>query len=182
MYLDYLLADMVDQRTLTLDLTKLPQGLTGYYHQMWRLIQAEDEGNGHTWDHLHLPVLQHLAVAGEPVSAAWLADHLATPKREINRVLRRWQRFLQQRTPDSAESSAARWRIIHQSFGDFLRQTDEVELPAAHRAVADYYLANTDRWTAHDGYALRHLAGHLRAADDRGRLFNLVDDSRWRSV
>ena len=139
MYIDYFLADLVDQRTPTLDLAKLPHGLLGYYREMWRVIHADADRDSERWEHLHLPVLERLAAAGEPVSAAWFSDQLAMPERAIRRVLRRWRRFLQQ-------TSDGRWRILHQSFLDYLATTDELDLETANQAIADYYLTTQQSW------------------------------------
>ncbi len=176
MYLAYLLADITSRDEATLNLEDLPQGLGGYYSQMWRVIREDAGDEADHWEQFHLPVVERLAIAGEPVSADWLADHVGRDAREVRRVLSRWQRVLQRTT------SPTGWRIIHQSFRDFLVDKDEVDVAGAHRAVAGYYLADPDRWTSHDGYPNRHLCNHLRHAGDGDVLFALVGQSAWRET
>jgi hypothetical protein len=170
MYLAYLLEELGDAQALDLD--ALPRGLSGYYQRMWRAIAAEADRDWAGWDALRRPVIELLAVAGEPVTTAWLADVSGRSTGEIQRrALHSWRRFLHE--------DGERWRIVHQSFRDFLGSTNEVDLTAAHGMVAAYF---ADRWTDHDGYASRHLCMHLRSAGDGERLFGLVERADWRAA
>jgi hypothetical protein len=139
MYLAFVLADVEhDPRALELD--NLPQGLRGYYQRMWMAVQEAASADWGAWDQLHRPVIARLAVAGEAVSAAWLADLTQRSAEEVSlRALRHWERFLEpEGTPPHRK-----WRVVHQSFRDFL--ADNFDLQAAHLAVADYYLSGTAR-------------------------------------
>ena len=183
MYVAFVLADVArDPRSL--DLHDLPRGLVGYYQRMWAVIEQDAERDWDTWEQLQRPVIEKLVVVGEPVSAAWLADHIKRPAEEITRrALRPWERFL-----DPQDTRTHRtWRVIHQSFRDFLAA--KLDLQAAYRAIAEYYLVAattnpgaSERWRLHEGYAMRHLASHLRQADDHRRLFELVQNGAWRDA
>ena len=178
MYLSYVLEDIAGREPGfdPLDLERLPRGLTRYYETFWERMapptDAPDE-EWERWEERHLPVLAGLGVAGEPVMAAWLAAHGGGPERRVRRTLARWQRFLRR------EQRAGRktWRIVHRSFADFL--AEKVDLGAAHRRVADYYLADPARWQEHGGYAFRHLSGHLAAAGEYDELGRLIERRDW---
>jgi small neutral amino acid transporter SnatA (MarC family) len=173
MYLDYMLDDFIDAEMPSLSLDELPHGLAGYYGRMWR-VMAQQADCGERWEGLYLPVIGRLAVAAEPVSVAWLASQISQSPGEIKRALRVWERFL------SHGGEPTGWRIVHQSFRDFLGETDEISLGESHQVVAAYYL-DRDHWRSHDRYASRHLAAHLRLAGSDEQLFELIDTSDWRT-
>ena len=178
MYVTYVLEHLSGSVTPELPLDELPRGLNGYYGRMWDVIAAEADRDWQDWQRLHLPVIELLAVAGEPVSAAWLAEVMGKPVAEITRrALRAWQRFLLGAEIDGER----RWRIVHQSFRDFLVATDEVDLLAAHRRVAETFGPGPGR-TGYDHYASRHLSSHLRVAGADDELFGLMDDESWRAL
>jgi tetratricopeptide (TPR) repeat protein len=179
MYLYYVLEDIAQRKAdyAPLRLDKLPQGLTGYYDQFWtRMAQAKDEEGWTEWRNLYKPVIALLGAAGEPVTAEWLSDHTGRDVDEIReRALLRWQRFLNREKRDERTS----WRLVHQSFADFLAGKEEVELRRTHRSVAEYYLADSARWSTHEGYAPRHLAAHLTKAGMIAELGVLVERRDW---
>ncbi len=87
------------------------------------------------------------------------------------------------------EADRKRWRVVHQSFVDFLDEEDMVHLGATHDRVATLYLSRLG-WPGRgpsrlvrprrrvdlDGYGLRHMAEHLERAgrfDDLHRLLRL---------
>ena len=157
-----------------MQLEHLPAGLQSYYVQFWSRMGLDDlpARDWQLWDGLVRPVLALLGTAGEPVTAAWFADLTGRAAREVEeRVLQPWRRFL-------AHDGAGRWRIVHKSFADFLGGRPELDLPATHQAVAQW-LADATRWPAHDAYALRQRAGHLRHAGDGAALDALIDDEAW---
>jgi hypothetical protein len=176
MYLDYVLADIEAHRLgfaqFTLD--QLPLGLKDYYAQFWsRLQQAQDE-EWDTWDRLHRPIITMLAVAGEPVTVEWIAEHTGLRKVEIEeRGLRRWQHFLR----SNGNNTKKTWHIFHQSFADFL--AEKIDLAEASITLTKYYLAHPSRWTLHGGYAQRHLTMHLFKASEQEALYELVDSHVW---
>lgn len=177
MYLAYVLDDIGAGQLQVFDPDRLPVGLAGYYANMWNAIAMERDRDWHSWHDLHLPVIERLVVAGEPVALEWLATHIAKPPYEVlKRALQPWRRFLGQ------TNHPVRWHIVHQSFRDFLADSREVDLPGSHRAVAGYYLGDGDRWRHHDGYALRCVCAHLRQAGSHDELFRLVRDPEWRRV
>ena len=186
-YLDYVLADIAAREPGfdPLDLNALPSGLPGYYEQFWRQMeQVRDQEGWADWNGLYRPVIAFLAAAREPVPAAWLAAILGRPSEEIEeRALRRWRRFLGQEGKGDSE----RWRVVHQSFADFLDGHRKVDLRAAHDRIAIFYLSSWGGLEAglpglHDlvkldmdvRYGLRHLAAHLEAAGREDDLHHLM--------
>lgn len=162
MYVAYVLGDLLDGAPLRLD--ALPRGLDRYYAQMWEEIAPAADRE---WDPLQRAVIEALAVAGEPVTPEWLEDVTGHPAHEIKRrALRPWRRFLSE--------DGGGWRIVHQSFRDFLGE--ELDLAGAHRVLAAHFRARRD------GYASRHLAMHLRYAGELHDLLALVEEPDWRGA
>ena len=190
-YLDYVLAGIEsgEPGLDPLDLKTLPNGLRGYYGQFWSHIkEASDREGWADWDGLYRPVIASLAAAREPVPTSWLAYLVGRSAVEIEeRALGRWRRVLSQ----ERDGDTVRWRVVHQSFVDFLVEERKVDLRATHNHVASFYLSawggldeglpalfETSRRVAEaeDQYGLRHLAEHLEAAgrvDDLHRLMRL---------
>jgi tetratricopeptide (TPR) repeat protein len=187
-YLDYVLADIAagEPGFDPLDLEALPSGLRGYYQQFWsQMEQVRSQEGWPEWNGLYRPTIAFLAAAREAVPASWLGAMLGRPAEEIEeRALERWRRFLGQERTGGAE----RWRVVHQSFADFLIER-KVVLPATHDRVAAFYLSawggldaglpalfDPARGEELDGYGLWHLAEHLERAgriDDLHRLLRL---------
>ncbi len=176
-YLEYVIEDLLGRNAGNVQgrLRQLPEGLKGYYAQFWSEMEATGKANGwREWDALFRPALALIGVAAQPVSKEWLGVHLQRDPREIEeRVLIPWSRFLSRECRNGMET----WRIVHQSFADFL--AEKVDLHASHRSIAAYYCANSARWSEHNGYASRHLVGHLRQAGNSELLFALIDDDEW---
>jgi hypothetical protein len=190
-YLDYVLADIAAREPGfdPLDLQGLPHGLRGYYAHFWAQMQPSTDApevEWEAWETRHLLILEGMGVAGEPVTARWLADQAGLPERTVRRILRKWQRFLRcERRADGTRT----WRIVHRSFANFL--AEKVDLQAAHRRVAAWYLDAWGGWEAglplldisseqHGGYGLRHLVNHMGAAaqtEDMHRLLSLENSS-----
>jgi len=188
MYLAYVLADIVRREPGfdPLDLQSLPHGLDGYYGQFWaQMEQVKGQEGWAEWRALYRPVIELLGVAGELVTAEWLAAHTGRDAEEITeRALARWVRFLRAERRDGADV----WSIIHRSFADFL--AGKVNLPATHRRVAGYYLRAWGGWDAglpdlataselHNGYGLRHLAAHFDSAAWWEPLHALFQSDTW---
>jgi hypothetical protein len=161
-YLRYALEEIagVEPGKNPLDLEDLPVGMKGYYAQLWRQITppvGNDEYAWRAWYDLYRPIIALLAVAREPVRAAWLADHVGRDETEVrNRVLKRVLRPILIRERENGKGA---WRLVHWSFALFL--ADKLDLEQTHRRIASYYLADPGRREAHDGYARRHLDKHL---------------------
>ena len=144
--------------------------------------------NGKTSIH---PAIAYLAAAREAVPASWLSALVGHPAEEIEqRALKPWRRFLSQEDRSRADRRhSRRWRVVHQSFVDFLDEEDAVDLRAAHDRVASFYLSawggldaglpalfDAARREDLDDYGLRYLAEHLERAgrvDDLHRLLRL---------
>jgi hypothetical protein len=120
------------------------------------------------------------------VPASWLAACVnRAPEQIEERALQRWRRFLSQ----EEQSRPPRWRVVHQSFVDFLAEEGKVDLRAAHDRVASFYLAawggldaglpalfDPARRAELDAYGLQHLAEHLEQSghsEDLHRLLRL---------
>ncbi len=188
MYLAYVLADIARREPGfdPLDLQALPRGLDGYYGQFWaQMEQVKGQEGWAEWKVLYRSVIELLGVAGEPVTAEWLAAHTGREAEEITeRALSRWARFLRDERRDGANV----WSTIHRSFADFL--AGKVNLPDAHRRVAGYYLQVWGGWETdlpglatasglHGGYGLRHLATHLNGAAWWEPLRALFESDTW---
>ena len=176
-YLDYVLADIADRQPGfdPLELESLPSGLRGYYQQFWSQIEQVKGQEGWTeWDGLYRPTIAFLAAAREAVPASWLGAMISRPADEIEeRALQRWRRFLGQEHQGESE----RWRVIHQSFVDFLIKERKADLRKTHDRVASFYLSawggletglpalfDPARREEFDAYGLRHLTEHLERA------------------
>ncbi|HEV8647911.1 MAG TPA: hypothetical protein VG276_00560, partial [Actinomycetes bacterium] len=184
MYTSYVLAEIASRGpdTPPLDLTELPRGLRGYYDQFWARMSSSQAQSWADWEGLYQPVVERLAVAGEAVTADWLAAQVGRSPGEVRaRVLEPWARVLSRGRRDD-------WRLVHRTFGEYLE--DKLDLRDAHRKVADHYVGQRwgqfDQW---DSYGLRHTATHLARAADRStgqerhelitRLVRLVTEERF---
>jgi tetratricopeptide (TPR) repeat protein len=196
-YLDYVLADIAARRPGfdPLDLESLPSGLRGYDQQFWsQMEQVRGKDGWAEWQGLYRPAIAFLAAAREAVPASWLSVMVGRPAEEIEqRALKPWRRFLSQddRTRED-RGRPRRWRVVHQSFVDFLDEGDAVDLHTAHDQIATLYLSawggleaglpalfDPVRRAELDDYGLRHLAEHLERAsrtDDLHRLLSV----EWR--
>ena len=152
-----------------------------YYQTMWKRMRPDanaSDSSWELWDRLRLPVLKHLAVAAEAVTLQWLADHTGQASTDIRRrVLDAWPRFLAH-----VDQQPRRWHIVHQSFRDFLRSTDEVDVDGSARHRRRLLPRRPQALERHDGYALRHLTMHLRVAGKPSHLFELIEDRAWRTA
>ncbi len=166
MYAVYVLGDLASG----LAVEELPVRLAGYYEvRFWNVMtRAIEEQGWDQWDALYRPLLEVLAVAMEPVTAAWLAAQVGRPATEVSaRVLTPWRRYLPSVRVDGEE----RWRILHRSFADFL--ASKLDLAGAHAALAARLREQPGE------YGRRHLSSHLSAAVDITTLETLVKDAQW---
>lgn len=185
MYLDYELADIerAEPGYHPLRLDELPHGLTDYYDRFWeRMKRAKKEQGQAAWNDLYCPVIALLGVAQEPVTEDWLATHSGREIAEVReQALDPWRRFLGREQREGKET----WRIVHQSFADFLAH--KVNLTAAHGQVAERYLVawgglqkrlpglhDRELRDLDDGYGLLHLAAHLEGANRAEELHHLL--------
>ena len=91
------------------------------------------------WVEYRQPVICHLAVTQEPVSARELASMAQLRVARVRAALRDWQEFLYTEEIEGVPKH----RIYHASFQDFLRGKDEVgeiDLVQTHSDVADVFL------------------------------------------
>jgi hypothetical protein len=191
-YLDYVLDDIAACQPGfdPLELESLPSGLRGYYQQFWSQMERVTGHEGWAeWRDLYRLAIAFLAAAREAVPASWLAAMVGRTAVEIeHRALKPWRRFLSQedRGPEDRRRPR-RWRVVHQSFVDFLDEEDTVDLREAHDRVACFYLSawggpdaglpalfDPARSEELDGYGLRHLAEHLERADRIDDLHRLL--------
>ena len=75
MYAAYALDDLASGAAPSLADPTMPRGLAYYYRRIWDTMAAGALADTQQWQRLHGPVIAHLAVAGEPVTLQWLADH-----------------------------------------------------------------------------------------------------------
>jgi hypothetical protein len=191
MYLAYVLAEIADGIRQPLDLDRLPLGLTGYYAEYWRRWQTRDE---HAWDTCYAPLLATLTAAGEPIPAdvllAWSGAD-ASLQQEKRLLREHWRAFIY----ELAVEAGSLYRPYHASLRDFLhgQVSQERLLPgeqgfvaelqewtlAAHQSIASRYLVDSACWIQHNGYAFRHLSGHLAQAGMTGELGDLIENRAW---
>jgi tetratricopeptide (TPR) repeat protein len=191
-YLAYVRADIAARRggLTPFGLEALPSGLRGYYQQFWsQMEQVRGQEGRAEWNRIYRPVIAFLAAAREAVPESWLEAMVGRPADEIiERALQRWRRFLGQERKGGSE----RWRVVHQSFVDFLVEGKKVNLSKAHNQVASFYLSAWGGLDAGlpalfdpaqrgelDDYGLRHLAVHLERADRLDDLHRLLG-LEWR--
>ena len=166
MYLSYLLADLAEGGVSGLRLHRLPRGLGAYYEQFWDELRVTMSSDWELWANLYEPVLGFLAAAQEPVPTDWLASLVKRGAAEIeNRVLQPWSQLLGH---DEA-AGQVRWRLVHRSFGEYLDKPNRIDVSAAHRAIAQRYLAESGGVEAWDAYGLRHGPIHLAEAAGRSK-------------
>src|SRR5262249_35355742 len=138
-YIEYAFADIAQRQPgdPPLDLSALPHGLLGYYAQFWARMQLLRDSRGWSeWKELYLPAIALIAVAGEPVSADWLALLTGREAREIDEtVLPKYRRFLE----SSVRGGVKSWSIVHKSFADYLRDEARVDLKAYHAIAAEQF-------------------------------------------
>jgi hypothetical protein len=152
----------------------LPEGLKGYYGDIWARMGGITQAEGVTdWRTLYRPVIGLLAVAREAVTPAWLAEISGCDIEDIqNPVLSRWRSFLTQ----ERHAGQTRWRILHRSFGEFV--AGKLDLESRHAAVSRHF-EEKSRWASHNHYASRHLCSHLERAGDLDRLGALLRNPDW---
>jgi hypothetical protein len=168
MYVAYLLADIARGaiRPDQLAAGSLPRGLDAYYAHFWAQMATTDPSSA---EHRERTATL-LGVAAEPVTVQWFADHAHLDAKDVERLaLAPWRRFLR--------SLEGRWSMVHRSFAEFLAQ--RLDLREAHANVARYYLADTPRWSEHEGYAGRWLSRHLRQSRDVEALRQFLANQDW---
>ncbi len=186
-YLDYVIEDIAAREpgSASLNLDTLPEGLKSYYQQfLARLEQQVSREDAKAWHSLYRPVIALLAAAKEPVTVDWLAYHVGRPAEEVrDQALKRCRRLLSQERWKEQRV----WRMVHQSFADFLAENEREYWREAHARIADRYLTIWDkleaglpglqdpaRRDADDRYGLRHLAIHLKEAGRVDKLHDLL--------
>jgi hypothetical protein len=173
MWAEYVLADLGHGDVKAANLARVPRGLMGYYDRVWAVMEDQAAHDLDIWISTGRRVISLLAIACEPVTNQWIADHARRPVDEvIYRVLRPWQTFLVAQGP----RKAPRWRVVHSSFQDYVGT--QFDLERVHADVAHFYLDRPDRWAIHDGYATRHLETHLRGAGMLDELQKVAAEAR----
>ncbi len=169
MYAHYLVAE---RTALPAPVRALPQGLAGYYADLWRAFLALRETAPTEWRTVYRPVLGYLVAAGAPVAAAWLAERAGVALIDVeHEALARWRGVLQY------DAETARWSLLHDSLREFLAEQAPL-LPYA-EALVTFYRAHPEEWAAYDGYALRQLPRLLRAAGHTAAARDLLVDAVW---
>jgi tetratricopeptide (TPR) repeat protein len=160
---------------------RVPRGLNDFY----RVILVERLRSGiseERWEDIYLPVFGVLSVAQDSLGALRLAEIAGVEPTKVASVLARAGQFLDEVQHDGD----IRYRFYHSSFGEYLvdarlNRDYPIDGPAYHYRIAAYYRAGNDRWSAvewkmvEDDYPFRYLAKHLKVADKREELNELVD-------
>lgn len=134
MYLRYVLPQIAAGYYQDLKLEDLPEGLTNYYRDHWRLMRM---------DRTKINIVYLLTVIRRPISRGLIAKfatvgELKVSEYTVQDVLREWSQFL---IEDRIEGES-RYKVYHASFADFL-QSDEmvkaagVEIRNIHGLIAD---------------------------------------------
>jgi hypothetical protein len=187
-YLRYVLGELRDGARSVRDIDSLPGDLSAYYAES--LLDGHDDLE---WGRLRLPLLATLAVAAEPLTVPALTRLAGLPDPHPVHVLCGGRLLPFLAVTPGENDRLSRYSVYHASLREFLAgsgpaalvvggraQAEELARAAvdAHARIADYYLAAfgglsqglpalaTDPSIAQldDGYALRHLAGHLERA------------------
>jgi hypothetical protein len=127
-YLRLVLAEMGTSRSLT----ELPSGLQRYYRRHWDAMRSRSEVE---YERLQRPVLCQLVAASAPVSIERLCEWTGLSAREVGRVLRDWQSYLN-------VTNERLYSIYHRSFAEFLEQEEHLE--EFHSRIADVALAKAE--------------------------------------
>ncbi len=159
-------------------LDALPNGLIGYYNRFWSHFKETDD---EVWETVNQPLLGLLSAAREPVSSDWLAKLSGLQKTRVNRVLERWQRFL---SPQN-NGDETLWRVIHQSFNDFLKEKDVAF--EAHEKIIQHYLTSwgslpdglpsllSTNWAEDfNRYGITYIVSHFAEVRDTERIYSLL--------
>jgi hypothetical protein len=155
-----------------------------------RLALARDE-----WNAVIKPVLGVLAAAKESLSGVALRDIINVDGHELREGLLRLGGLVSQDT-------RSRYQLFHLKFYDYLRSEsqattdatlfDAYDIATWHRRIMYWCMPETDNllgfWSQPAGepreqerrsYALDHLASHLYAAQERERLWALLDNAGY---
>ncbi len=184
MYVRYVVADLSTQTPdgfatfIQGALDALPSGLYGYYNRFWSYLKTTDD---ELWETVNHPLLSLLSAAREPVSTDWLTKHTKLQKIRVIAVLDRWERFLSSRV----DGKEHRWRFIHQSFIDFLK--DKGVVIEAHEKIAQQYfeswgglsngltnISSVDWTQSFNKYGISHIVSHLVETGDTESIYTLL--------
>jgi len=152
-----------------LDELRLPEGLSGLYHDFLNRELGEDEDR---WYSDFKPVLGLIAVAqGEGLSGTQLSRITG---KEVEQSLRMCKQYLDGDLPEGP------FRPFHRSFAEFLLEDEKyidyhIDAASMHQQIVDSYTGTySDDWEGCDRYGLRHLPTHLIGAKDWEDLLELL--------
>jgi pimeloyl-ACP methyl ester carboxylesterase len=120
MYLRYVLPAIQADPSLYDHPDKLPQGLTEYYRDHWRRMQAGTDSA--TWERC-VKIIYVLSEAEQVVSLEWIAKYSKQTPFQAEEALSRWRQFLD----PQPVGGKTYYRVYHASFRDFLRRNDTVQ-------------------------------------------------------
>jgi hypothetical protein len=171
-----LLLDMlsVDEAIITeQSIRAAPLGLHGLYRS--NLARLERRVGHATWRSQRLPILGCLAVALEPLTERELAAMCGLAPDLTRAALEDLRQLLV--ADVDAPASQRRYALYHNSFVEFLLNTDAAEEnwcsePDQHRRIAEVLRGEPPwanfEWRSAEPYLLRHMAAHVAAQGPNG--------------
>jgi hypothetical protein len=171
-----LLDDLEAGRQPLDDLSALPPSIDAIYHRFLERFSFDD------WTARFQPILVVLAVAGEPLTEAQIANFTSLSRSQLRQDLNVVRQFLDATFGQWYDEHGQReaFQLFHFTLREYL--IDEVRnqdfwCPPedGHRLIADYYVRNMRaNPEASDAYGVRNLSSHLIELKDWPSLAELV--------
>ena len=171
--LNALLADDPTERMVSDELVRLPPGLGGLYHAMFRNRFPDSAA----YEREALPLLDCLVAAPEAIPRDLVVGACGADRRAAQRGMRGLSPFLITREDGVS--------LFHASIIEWLSRTDDsAEFEAmpeqGHKLLAEACWQEYTRSPATmSPYAVRHAATHLRHAGRLPELFRLLEDDQY---
>jgi hypothetical protein len=141
MYVRAVVNEVLTETSVARDLTRLPQGLNGFYERHWEQILAKASGSTLPERLLH-PTLCVLSVADQPLTLHELLAVLGEGFPElasagtgaVQAALNLWGQFLVSEPGPNGD----RYQIYHKSFREFLMRKPSVSSELQMRKASDW--------------------------------------------
>lgn len=149
MYLYHVLQEIADGKYKDITLSKLPQGLNGYYKEHWNRMMEKADGIS---EDVKLKTIYVLANREKPISREYLTkiinlDTATITNPKVQQILDNWSQFFRQTDNENGEIEYA---FYHKSFLDFLASDELIKAVGsdysqkAKNLIADYYESVVD--------------------------------------
>jgi len=134
MYIYHILAEIAAGRYRDRDFRTLPTGLTDYYRDHWQRMRS---GDPEKWKQVTSKVILALTALYEPVSIKTLIECSEVDPIDVGETLRQWEAFIHVEEREEDRRREKRYRIYHQSYFDFIRSLDDVDLARSHHKIVN---------------------------------------------